>query len=554
MPASDSGAASPASAEPMSRATGARPGWRWWPLGLILLAAGGALAVLWLGGMDPAQRNLATQALALVTAGLVALWFVLLSRATPRLRLRGAGVLLVIAAILLTTVRVEGLTGGLWLDLGWRWTPAGPSAQGPTAAQGRRVDLATTGPSDFPRFLGPLSAPRLPLVHWESAPGSQPPQTLWRRTLGRGWSSFAVVGDYAVTQEEREGQDCVVCYHRATGDEVWLYTDPETPSYASVVAGDGPRSTPTIFDGRVYAVGVTGRLRCLDGATGRAQWVVNPLVEHGGEPNKWGEAASPLVVDELVIVGAGHPSAGRTAADHPVLVAYDRRDGTTRWVSRGDATEYASPAVVELAGQRQVLHVSDRVLAGYDLATGDRLWSYDWSHPEGNIANPQVAQGRRVLVSAGYGFGCALVEPRRAENSWTVTEIWRNRNLKAKFANFVVADDHAYGFDDGILTCLELETGERAWKRGRYGHGQLLWVDGVLVIQAEDGRLVLVAADPNEHRELASYPALDGKTWNSPALAPPHLWLRNDREATCLRLPVALSPGDVSASPSAAAR
>ena len=138
---------------------------------------------------------------------------------------------------------------------------------------------------------------------------------------------------------------------------------------------------------------------------------------------------------------------------------------------------------------------------------------------------------------------------------WQVDEVWHSRALRSKMSNFVVRDGFIYGFDSGILACLDLSDGRRVWKRGRYGHGQVLSVDDLLLIQAETGEVVLVSATPEEFREVARLEALDGKTWNHAALAGNILVVRNDREAAAFELPVkpsetppAVAKADVQAS------
>ena len=116
--------------------------------------------------------------------------------------------------------------------------------------------------------------------------------------------------------------------------------------------------------------------------------------------------------------------------------------------------------------------------------------------------------------------------------------IWETHHLKAKFTNVVHHEGYIYGLDDGILVCLDLTNGQRKWKRGRYGHGQIILVNNLLLIQAESGEIVLVGADPTAHKELSRFAALDGRTWNNPALSGPYLLVRNDQEAACYLLPV----------------
>ena len=143
-----------------------------------------------------------------------------------------------------------------------------------------------------------------------------------------------------------------------------------------------------------------------------------------------------------------------------------------------------------------------------------------------------------MLLSSGYGTGSELLQIKKAEK-WSASRLWKSIRLKAKFTNVVYRDGYIYGLDDGILVCLDAATGEQKWKDGRYGHGQVILTGNLLLVMAENGDVVLVEPVPQGHRELARFSALNGKTWNPPALAGELLVVRNDKEAACYRLPLA---------------
>jgi outer membrane protein assembly factor BamB len=175
--------------------------------------------------------------------------------------------------------------------------------------------------------------------------------------------------------------------------------------------------------------------------------------------------------------------------------------------------------VVELAGVRQLLVVTGERAVGLTLEGEGPLWEVPWVTDYGvNAAQPVIAGDDRFVISAGYGHGAALVEVEGDDESLRAREVWKNRNLKNKFSSSVFHRGHVYGLDEGILACIDVESGERCWKGGRYGHGQLLLADGHLVILGEKGQVALVRATPEEHQELFVFDALDGKTWNTPAM------------------------------------
>jgi outer membrane protein assembly factor BamB len=297
------------------------------------------------------------------------------------------------------------------------------------------------------------------------------------------------------------------------------------------MGGDGPRATPTIADGRVYVMGATGILDCLDGATGSVIWSRDVLADTGGKNLRWGKSCSPLVVDAFVIVTGGD-------GPGPSLLAYDRRTGNPLWRSGTDQSAYCSPALATIGGSREVVVVNAHSVTGCDLGTGTQLWSFPW---KGNF--PKVSQavpfdGDRLFISAGYGLGCSMLHiSTDVGGGQSVTQIWNSRKLKTEFTNIAVHNGLVYGLDDGVLTCLDPAAGGRHWRDGSYGHGQLLRAGNLLIVQSEAGDVALVDASPDKYHEIATFPALTSKTWNNPALSGHLLLVRNGHEAACYELP-----------------
>ena len=246
----------------------------------------------------------------------------------------------------------------------------------------------------------------------------------------------------------------------------------------------------------------------------------------------WGISCSPLVLDTLVVVSAGGP-------DERSLVAYHRQNGAFVWGGGTDKAGFSSPRLVTLAGREQILIFNNHSVVAHDPQSGAPLWRQPWDRAE-CIANPLPLPGDRVLVSSGYGIGAKLYQVNAAPNGELTTDIvWKSPRLKAKFANMVYRDGFVYGLDDGVLVCLDPQDGKRRWKRGRYGHGQLILIDDILLIMSESGDVLLVEARPDRHVELARMTAFDGKTWNPPAFATPYLLVRTDSEAACYELALA---------------
>jgi outer membrane protein assembly factor BamB len=436
--------------------------------------------------------------------------------------------------------RVEGLSGASNVNFSWRRHKPDAAVMGPSSSSAASAALAESlgelisNPSrDFPQFLGPTRTGARDDVQLDRDWTNNLPRQLWRRSVGLGWSAFAVVGDFAFTQEQRGDQECVVCYRLMTGEEVWVHAD--RVNFASSLGGPGPRATPTVDGERVYSVGATGIFNCLNAITGEPLWAVNILEQEDAENISHGVCSSPLVHHETVLVCP-------TGGNGPSLVAYDRMTGDRLWGGGRHGASYSSPVVAKLVGVEQVLLCNSDGLTAHHIDSGEPLWHFAWTNSvRTNVAQPVVHAGQddQVFISTGYEKGCALVRISRSEGGdWSVEQLWSNNRLKTKFCTAVLHNEHVFGLDDGILACLDLKSGNRTWKAGRYGHGQILRAGDLLIVQAEDGDVVLGELDPRQWRELGRIKALSAKTWNNPALAGSFLLVRNDREAACFELPL----------------
>ncbi len=362
------------------------------------------------------------------------------------------------------------------------------------------------------------------LASWPSA--GLPP--LWRQPVGGGYASFVVAEGRAFTIEQRRDEEVVAAYDLLTGRELWANS--WTAHFREAMGGPGPRATPTWHDSRLYALGATGEFRCLDAASGKVLWRKNILSDNAAENLVWGMAASPLVVDDKVIVLPGG-GGGKS------VVAYHRLTGEPVWRALDDKQAYTAPMVATLAGQRQLIVVSASRIIGMTIEDGRLLWSHPWvTEYDVNSAQPVVVGENRLLVSAGYDHGAVFLEISRSDGAFAARPVWENRNLKNKFNSSVLHNGYVYGFDESILVCLDASSGERKWKGGRYGYGQMLLAGGNLVVLSESGELALVRASPDSHQELARFSALEGKTWNVPALAGGILLVRNTREMAAFDL------------------
>jgi len=477
-----------------------------------------------------------------------------------------------VAAILLacgvwTLFRTGGMTGDGDSDFAWRWAetaeerllaqagddptglppapaaeetpeerPAAPVSDEPAAIP-PVAEAAETG-ADWPGFRGPGRDSIIHGVPIETDWSASPPVELWRRPVGPGWSSFAVRGDLLYTQEQRGNDEVVACYNATTGEPVWRHRD--ATRFWESNAGAGPRGTPTLSDGRVYTFGGTGIVNALDAADGSVVWSRNAGSDTDTEVPMWGFSSSPLVVDDVVIVAASG-----------ALVAYDVATGEPRWFGPVGGEGYSSPHLLTIDGVEQVLLLSGDGAASVAPADGTLLWEHPW--PGAPIVQPALTADGDILIStngASGAIGTRRLAVANGAGGWSVKERWTSNRLKPYFNNFVVHEGHAYGFDGRILACMELEDGQRKWKGGRYGNGQLVLLSDqdLLLVLSEEGELALVGAAPKEFTELARFPAIEGKTWNHPVLAGDILLVRNGQEMAAFRLSLAGSTSGSSAS------
>ena len=402
-----------------------------------------------------------------------------------------------------------------------RSAPADPAAK--TAAS-----AAPRGSSYWTNFRGPErdgAYRQQPVATTWPAGG---PKMLWKQPVGGGYASFVIARGRAFTIEQRGDEEVAAAYDVLTGRELWINT--WTATFRESMGGDGPRATPTWADGRLYTLGGTGELRCLDEATGRVIWRTNILRDAGANNLPWGMAASPLIVDNTVVVLPGG-SGGRS------VMAYDRETGRPAWSALSDQQSYSSPMLVTLAGVRQILVFSALRLIGMTPDSGDLLWEYPWKTAyDVNASQPLLVGDNRVFLSTGYGTGAVLVEITKDERGFSVREVWRTNRMKNQFSSSLLHDGFIYGLDESILACIDAATGELKWKGGRYGYGQVMLASDHLIVLTESGELALVRATPERHHELARVPAIDGKTWNHPAMSDGILIVRNINEMAAFDL------------------
>jgi len=500
---------------------------RWSAVGVIIIAIIATRPLLHQsiarGGMGMLFPVLALP----ITSVVFVAWVVISRRFNQSLRFVTMVVAIILTTGAWTLIRTGGITNSGQSDFSWRWTKS-PEEQ-LLAITGSQQNLAVVSLSDsitaiWPGFRG---SRRNGIVYGSKIKTdwvANPPQQLWRRSIGPGWSSFTVCGDLFYTQEQRGENEAVSCYSLLTGEPVWIHND--KARFWESNGGPGPRATPTFSNGRIYSQGATGILNALEASNGNVIWSRNAATDTDTKTPIWGFSGSPLVLDSLVITAA----AGS-------LIAYDLANGNPCWSKPDSGIEsYSSPHLATINGVRQILFQYQPGIFSVNPTDGALLWQYAWKGTP--IVQPTITPDEDILVSINERDGIRRIKVTAESGGWSSTDVWASARIKPYFNDSVIHNGHVYGFDGPMLACISLENGERKWRGGRYGRGQfiLLADQDVLLVISEKGELALVKAVPEQFTELARIPAITGKTWNHPVLANDILLMRNGQEMAAYRL------------------
>jgi len=463
----------------------------------------------------------------------LSLAFVIWSVAGRRLSKVARRVTMVITILLAcgfwTLFRSDGITGDFNPTLTWRWAETHEDrlmAQSDNESMTLpSAEAETEIRANWPGFRGPDRNSIIHGIQIKTDWSTSPPVELWRLPIGPGCSSFAVRGSLLYTQEQRGEDEVVSCYNLTTGKPVWRHRD--TARFWDSHAGAGPRSTPTLSGDCVYTFGATGILNVLNARDGSVVWSLNAASDIKVKILEWAFTSSPLVVDDLVIIAVSG-----------TLAAYDIATGEPRWVGPDGGGSFSSPHLMTIHGVRQILLISRVGVTSFAPTDGTILWKYPWGVER--IVQPAITTDGELLLSDGGGKGIRRIGVTSGPDGWTVKERWTSKRLRPNFNDFVIHKGHAFGFNGSSLACIDIKTGKRKWKGGRYGGQLILLADqDVLLVLSEKGELALVEAVSDKLTELAQFPAIEGKTWNHPILAGDILVVRNTQEMAAFRLSLA---------------
>jgi len=382
--------------------------------------------------------------------------------------------------------------------------------------------VSSVDAADWNQFRGPnrdnISTETDLLSQWPQ----DGPSLVWVGSgLGEGYSAVSIVGDLIYTMGNQDGGEFIVAMNRESGDVVWKVRNGNEYHDGT---GNGPRGTPTVVDGRVYALGGNGDLTCCNADSGDVLWHRNILRDFQGSNITWGMSESVLVDGDKVICTPG--------GNKGTVVALNTVSGDEEWVSRvpeSPQASYASPMISQVGNTKQYVVFTSKGVVGIQADNGKPLWGQNKSsNGTANCATPLVI-GSQIFSSSGYGTGAELIQINARRRKINSRVVYHNKNMKNHHGGMVHVDDHVYGSSSDILTCINLKTGKSTWRQ-RSMKGAVIYADGKIVFRHEDGPVVLLEASPKAFKQLGRFdqPQRSGRpAWAHPVIAGGRLYLRD---------------------------
>jgi outer membrane protein assembly factor BamB len=359
------------------------------------------------------------------------------------------------------------------------------------------------------------------------------PRQLWKAPLSGGFSSVAVVDGRVFTQTKEKNQEVVVCLDATSGKDLWRYRyDCDYAAHKTFTGGGmpasrtGPRATPAVDGDRVYTLGATGILLCLEAKTGKKVWQQDLLKLASRDCPTHGYCGSPLVVGDRVFVEPGGPK-GKSVA------ALDKKDGSVVWQALEDPIGQSSPVWADVGGAPQVIFFTGAGAVGVAPTDGQVLWRYPWkTTPLIHIATPLYADGQ-VFISSDYGTGGAVF---RLTDKGGPETVWNKKTMQNHLSTSVLYEGHLYGVSEGRLRCVDFRTGEVKWDKIGFGRGWVIIAGGQLIALGDHGELSLAKATPKEYVEVSRCEVLnrDKLTWSAPVVSGGRLFVRNENALVAL--------------------
>jgi len=361
------------------------------------------------------------------------------------------------------------------------------------------------------------------------------PKQLWKRDLGVGYSSIAADDGRLYTMYRKDGNEIVVALDAKTGKTLWEHMYPAKMIEAvSTKFGEGPQSTPLVEGGRVYTLGKTGRLECVDAKTGKPIWSHDLVEEYGVKPPEFGFASSPIAYKNSLITVGGGKGYG--------MLAFDLETGSPLWHKNDFENTYSSPIIINVGGQDQAVVLVDREVVGVSAATGELQWRHPHENQwKTNIGTPLYGSDGLLYVKSGGEAGSRALRLTRKGEKTEVKEIWADKKLGSGQGNVVRIGDHYYGsFGENkapYMAAINAKTGETVWKERGHVKATMIHADGKLIMLDEKGTLSLAKVGPKGIEIMSKVDKLlEEKAWTVPTLVGKTLYLRDGKSILALDL------------------
>ena len=380
---------------------------------------------------------------------------------------------------------------------------------------------------DWPQWQGPdrtgVSTETGLLKQW---PQAGPPMTWSISNLGKGYGTAAIQGDRIYMQGTQGGNSVVFCLNRADGKTIWTR---QLGRSLDNDKGGGPRGTPTVEGGLIYALSEDGDLACLQADHGAVVWTRNILRDFKGSNPQWLLSESPLIDGNNLIVTPGGNQAG--------VVALDKATGKTVWTAGGlsDPAAYSSCIVADVQGVRTIMTLTSRAGVGVRARDGKLMWHYEKvANDTANITTPIFFKDK-VFYTSDYNTGCVLLGLKAENGEVKAEQVYFSREMMNHHGGVVLVNGYLYGFSNTILTCMEFETGKVLWRHRSVGKGSLTYADGNLYLLGEENTAGLAEANPTAYVERGRFEIADQgwPSWAHPVVCGGRLYIRNQGVLAC---------------------
>lgn len=384
--------------------------------------------------------------------------------------------------------------------------------------------VAAAAAQDWPQWRGPNRDDKVP----DFTPPKTWPQEFhqkWKVAVGQADATPALVGGKLYVFARQDESEVIQCLDAATGNAIWSNKYDVMPATGPAGKHPGPRSSPTVAEGKVVTLGVRGTLSCLNAADGKLLWRKDDV---RGWPMFF-TAMSPLVTDGLCIAQLGAKTNG-------VIIAYDLSTGDEKWRWTGDGPAYASPVVMSLGGAKLIVTQTDKRIVAVNLADGKMVWEAPFapSGMGGNNAATPIIDGQTIIYT-GSGRGTIAVELQKQGDTFTAKQLWSNTEVSPRFCTPVLKDGLLYGLSDKAgFYCINAKTGQTAWTEptARGGFGSILDAGGALLALTPKSHLIVFQPSDKAYTEVANIKVADTDTYSQPVLVGDRLFIEDQNSVT----------------------